>query len=589
MYVCVGSSTYMSMYRDISELNHRTATVFDPYTLDGVKWQSSSCAIANETTVSGTRNMSKFDRVDWNSMMSGDSDSEDGLGVGGSESENDCVSNVKLTVQHPPSPPHRPADGDDMEARSYESEAMEVEEEQVVVIPSKNGVDEYDDILDLHCTEACDLETYQRGGSVDVGVGGPSVAHKPKRSVTVLRSTVGKSFTHHHQRDTPDQVRRRRVVGGPYERPRRPRRQRRQRKDGPDVVDPSLHLDRALYHRSTVTAGERSWTVRTVRSGYEDVVYSVCNCNETPNVVFAALCYLQHDVYTMVLRNCDGKRRYWYDKITRRTEVADGARVNDFERAMRWRASAVGRPSCSPGYDLSAFVLQNVTTDKRYKGWSSSSVNSDPIILVTTDRMLADPAMYRQLLWTPQHRGIAQRWKERAAAGRCNVCRAPAGIVTSDSASVPTLTCWQHSLTYMATASADQTRISNALVVDLQFTRDDDAPEGEFVCCLRLLNARTTKGGGEDITIAELVSSSSYGSIPTTEGPAADLSTANVGSVDLDTAHEVCCSDNHYNDEDLFPSMPVSSAGGSSCVRYYDTTIGRVVDRVHCIASTFQR
>ncbi|KAG8245951.1 hypothetical protein J6590_095947 [Homalodisca vitripennis] len=89
--------------------------------------------------------------------------------------------------------------------------------------------------------------------------------------------------------------------------------------------------------RTTVQFGEPRvhsyWKVRWVRDGFSHLVYDICDCNEAPNVIFAGLCYQQFDVYTMVLKNCNGKQRYWYDKTLRprRNGGTEGI-SNDFER-----------------------------------------------------------------------------------------------------------------------------------------------------------------------------------------------------------------------------------------------------------------
>src|SRR5436190_4646041 len=335
--------------------------------------------------------------------------------------------------------------------------------------------------------------------------------------------------------------------------------------------------------RQKTGGGGGSWIARWIRTGYEHLVFDVCNSNEAPNVVFAGLCYRQADIYSMVLRNCNGKRRYWYEKFTRDRRALDGVRVSDFERAMVWRANAVGRACTSPGYDLAAFVLQNVTTDKRYA--------SAPLIVVTTDNMLDDVSVRAQLSSTNGVVGngavqtlpapFSNRRPERLV---CCECHDPAQIVTHDNASVPTYTCWQHAASYMTTASADRTRVCSSVIMDVQFRNDNFGP----VCQLRLLNC--APGSHQKVSaIAEFVFVP-VGTKPsdivmqqnTVQEPC-EVSTKEY-TMDLESSHAFCCRDGHFNPEDLFPSIPNNRGG----VAMYDTTIGRVVDLVYCIAGALQ-
>lgn len=355
----------------------------------------------------------------------------------------------------------------------------------------------------------------------------------------------------------------------------------------------------------------RGIAVRWIRHGFESLVYDICNCNEAPNVVFAGMCFSQADIYTMVLRNCDGKRRYWYDKTSRRNpQPAKGTQFSDFERAMRWRANSVGRATSSPGYDLASYVLQNVATDKRFSGTTT------PLIIVTTDNMLDDPTINSQLVYANNrsvtfhsnnnHARSVVQWQSLKPTP-CYLCRASSTIVTHDNASVPTFTCLQHSASNMVSACADTTRVCNAVIVNVQFLRNEEHASGaEFVCRLRLIqNGRTqptatVRGsthsqGFHDsdygaLTIAELVSLP-FGVHPSDLHmvAAAECSykaSEEVNLLELDTVHESTCRDSHYNIEDLFPSMPINSNGG---IHYYDTKIGLAVDRLYCLASNFQR
>lgn len=333
---------------------------------------------------------------------------------------------------------------------------------------------------------------------------------------------------------------------------------------------PRRQMPEQQWWRQNYSCVDRTtWTVRSIRSGYEQLVYYICNCNEAPNVVFAGLCYLQFDVYTMVLRNCNGKRRYWYDRPERYRRLPNGLQVDDFERAMAWRANNVGRASTSPGYDTAAFILQNVATDKRCDG-----VSPPPLIIVTADGMLSENQMSNQLLFEAKHRRQADAKRNRPSDVPCLVCGVTSGIVTQDNASVATFTCWRHSGPYLADTSATWTRVCNAVIVDMDFLRDD--ANEELVCQLRLVGA-----GNSQLTIAELV----------TRPPFYTQANGYVKQTDSNTAHSLCCDDIHRNYEDLFPSMPVVGGGNSGVgsVRFYDTTIGCVVDRMYCMVSTFQR
>lgn len=353
------------------------------------------------------------------------------------------------------------------------------------------------------------------------------------------------------------------------------------------------------------------WNVRWTRDGFEHLLYAVCNCNEEPNVVFAGLCYQRADVYTMLLRNCNGKRRYWYDLSTRRTQFDEtDNRSDDFERAMVWRSKVIGRSCTTPGYDLASFALQNVTTDRRSYGGMATS-----LILITTGDMLSETSINRQLVCSAkelmsygstQHHvstrfSIDRRQRQRNLSRSqtpacCRVCSKAAKTVTQDNASIPTFLCWDHSAVHMAGSSGDRTRVYDAVVLDLQFSRDPGA--NEVTCRVRLINddSLNTRFGqvvsrSGALPIAELVLQPSayhgqplYGSNKRTPlEPAPE--------VDLKTAHGYICREMHYDDGDLFPSMPGHSVGGGSTAgtaRYHDTTLGRVVDRSYCVVSKFQ-
>jgi len=375
----------------------------------------------------------------------------------------------------------------------------------------------------------------------------------------------------------------------------------------PPPVYQSLMLakcdDRQQKRQNTTTpTNSRNWILRWVRAGHEHLVYDLCNCNEMPNVVFAALCYQEGDVYSMMLRNCNGKRRYWYDKPKRIRRSNEGPCVGDFERAMVWRANAVGRACTSPGYDLAAFSLQNVTTDKRFL---CSLTTTNPLIIVTTDDMLTEPSVYSLLSGLPNGSGPNRRqpasnWNQRTRSiYRCCECRDPAQIVTHDNASVPTYTCWQHSASYMMEASADRTRVCNSVIVDMQFLSEDEPHlSGELVCRLRLVDKNDGKiypngdRGCSVLTIAELVSvpiGSYPADITVRDATTRRQTTVVERPVDLEKAHASCCSDRHHNHEDLFPSVPTKHCASGGNVTMYDTTIGRVLDQMHCIASVFQK
>lgn len=333
--------------------------------------------------------------------------------------------------------------------------------------------------------------------------------------------------------------------------------------------------------RSTLQQDERhSWIVRWMRTGYEQLVYDTCNFNEMPNVIFAGLCYRQCDVYTMVLRNCNCKRRYWYDRTSRRSQrVPRGKRIGDFERAMSWRADAVGRSCTSPGYDVASFALENVASDKRRR------VRATPqLIILTTGNALTDVSVYRQFVYSATTEHYTGMFRQRTESMACYLCGSQSLIATEDNASIPTFTCWQHSEPRVST------RLSNVAVVDLQFLCD--ATSDEVICRLRLVNG--ADAGRSGLTIAELVLSSDNLSQAEfwTEQASRRVMSEQLNEVNLETAHALSCPDEHHNVEDLFPSIPVVGAPGYSGfdhVRHYDTTVGRVVDWLHCIANSFQR
>lgn len=347
-----------------------------------------------------------------------------------------------------------------------------------------------------------------------------------------------------------------------------------------------------------------TWYVRWTRDGFENLVYAVCNCNEVPNVVFAGLYYQRAHVYTMVLRNCNGKRRYWYDVSTRsgRFEHVADDRSDDFERSIAWRSKAVARTCTTPGYDLASFALQNVNTDGRsYDG------TAPPLIVITTGDMLTDASISRQLVCSDNEldsygggggqqistRYYIDRRTRRTPAG-CRFCRKTAKTVMQDNASMPTCLCWDHAVAYMTASSADRTRVYGAVLLDLRFVRNTKT--AELSCLVRLIKHDTpysTRPGDTavrsgTVTIAELVLSRPGQPSPYRQHEAPDYGM----SVGLETAHADACRDMHYDDGDLFPSMPSRSVGGGStagAVRYHDTTLGRSVDTAYCVVSKFQK
>lgn len=371
---------------------------------------------------------------------------------------------------------------------------------------------------------------------------------------------------------------------------------------------------RQLQAIAAPLASERSrWNVRWTRDGFENLLYAVCNCNELPNVVFAGLCYQRADVYTMLLRNCNGKRRYWYDLSRRRNRFDElNNRSDDFERAMVWRSKAIGRASTTPGYDLASFAMQNVTTDSR-------SYNNPlcSLIIITTGDMLTETSINRQLVFSDnelrsdyggrRRQQISSRYnvdrrrrqnETEYVTSSCRLCRNTAKTVTQDNASVPTFLCWEHSAAHMAASSADLTRMYDAVILDLQFLQDRNTDE--ITCRIRLINddspntrAGTVVARSCALTIAELVLSlnTPHHSYPLYRGNLRIASESKT-SVDLQTAHAYVCPEVHYDDGDLFPSMPGISVGGGSTagtVRYHDTTLGRVVDMTFCVVSKFQK
>lgn len=343
----------------------------------------------------------------------------------------------------------------------------------------------------------------------------------------------------------------------------------------------------------------RTWYVRWTRDGFENIVYAVFDCNEEPNVVFAALCYQRADVYTMVLRNCNGKRRYWYDPSTcsrRRDRFAgpNDDRSGDFERAISWRSKNIGRSSSTPGYDLASFALQNVNTDRRSLAGTGTS-----LIVITTGGMLLERPIRDQLVCsgyelasrkhrpssTPFH-GHRKRspCKTNPLPAFCRVCGRVAQTVTQDNASLPTFLCWDHSAAHMSVSPADRTRVYDAVILDFAFVRN--TTNGELVCRVRLVDDGA-------LTIAELVASPTR-SVPHGYRNDRDASSSleSCVAVGLHTAHDYACQDIHFDDGDLFPSTPCHGIGGGSTagtVRCHDTTLGRVVDRTYCVVSKFQR
>lgn len=349
----------------------------------------------------------------------------------------------------------------------------------------------------------------------------------------------------------------------------------RQQYQPPVNSGPAIPVQKHVSHR-----WNNRWTVRWVRSGFEPLVYDICACNESPNVIFTTLCYRASDVFTMVLKNCNCKRRYWYDQRSkrRRTQI-----VRDFERAMLWRANAIGRPWSSPGYDLASFVLQHVASDRR----CSERRATTPVILVTTNEMLDDPSIGDQLVY---------RWRTGPRPlEKCAVCRAPSGIVTRDNASTPIFTCWEHSSSQLANSSADRTRMCDTVIVDMQFLHSRE--NNEYICRLNAIVSDTPPSSQarpvnsvRKVTVAEIVSQPVDADLSDVDQTWANGSRRLTEDVmDPGQAHSTCCQDVHANEEDLFPSMPTGNGTFGGTVKYYDTTIGCTVDKIYCITSKFQK
>lgn len=337
------------------------------------------------------------------------------------------------------------------------------------------------------------------------------------------------------------------------------------------------------------TTERRTWHARWIRDGFETLVYAICNCNEEPNVIFAGLCYQRADLYTMVLRNCNGRRRYWYEVNTARNAAADGRQkeVDDFKRAMLWRSSAIGRSTASPGRDLASFVFQEFCSDKR----SLNGLATSPIV-ITVDDTLADPIIRRQLLYAACQPSLANDYngqirrrgiERQLTPPTCRMCRRRSKTVTEDNAGVVTFRCWDHSAIYLITNSAERTRMIDATIVDLQFRRDEVTDD--LVCVISVI---------DDIganPVCELVLLPSFSTL--TVEQTYRTTTRDTSVVNSEAAHACTnCREMHYDAGDLFPSMPAYGASGTSItrpVKNYDTAIGRIVDKLCCMVNAFQR
>lgn len=457
------------------------------------------------------------------------------------------------------------------------------------------------DVLEIHCHDADLVDDEMNGGISD-----QTTADATRRIRTDGYAVRTENRRAPNECDIGDGGNKRRTSSKkPLSRPRNDRRTRRGRKRT------LQNLPRSIL---------QAWYVRWTRDGFEDLVYAMCNCNEEPNVVFAGLCYQRNNVYTMLLRNCNGKRRYWYDVSHRRDRFFDRSDdiSSDFERAMAWRSKAIGRSCTSPGYDLASFALQNVTTDKRSDDGIASS-----LIIITTGDMLTETAVNSQLVCSnyelakrsdgsvwhqrPWQVGspysIDRRQRSKAATNHnnavgCRVCQKAVRTVTQDNASLPTCLCWDHSAAHMAASTTDQTRVYGAVILDLQFVQDADTDE--TVCRVRLvnteptatrtINATATRSG--TLPIAEFVLSSLTDHKRALYRPDPRPINETGTPVAFDLVHAYTCRDLHHDHGDIFPSMPGRGLGGGpnvGTVRFHDTTLGRVIDQTYCVVNQFQR
>lgn len=282
-----------------------------------------------------------------------------------------------------------------------------------------------------------------------------------------------------------------------------------------------------------------AWSMYNCVPYLSERMYDLCSIQDSPNVICCSVCFTTNgDIYTMVLRNCIATRRYWFS--TRLQEIPHLAKISNFERAMRCRASRFVKQPMTPSLALMDFVKRNVFNE------SPPNVGK-PVVLVSTGDMLSKRYV-REVLF------------KEAGDEICSSCNSAAQTVTYDVASMPTYMCAYHSVVDMWST------VYNPITLDAFFTEDGST-------CVLNQTRNTPRYNSVSVNrIAEFRCE-----------PGATVP-VNAGMIPLDRSHNAHCQDYHFCFDDWFNGTQNTCGNGT---QMYDSTIGRTNDILYCVINKF--